>query len=107
MDKLKNYNIPNHIAVIMDGNARWAKLHKVSKNVGYQEGIKSFERLVKICINLQIKILTVYTLSTENTKRKDKYVANTKDISASSNIFVGWLSYPRTGLYSVFDKFSN
>ena len=63
--------IPSHIAVIMDGNARWAKLNKLPKKNGYEKGIETLKSLIKLCIKQKIKILTVYALSTENTHRKD------------------------------------
>ena len=66
---------PRHIAVIMDGNARWSVRNKLVKKIGYQKGIDSLERLLKTCIKLKIKILTVYALSTENTNRR-----NVKDL---------------------------
>ena len=64
-------NNPSHIAVIMDGNARWSKINNLPKEDGYKKGIKTLENLIEICIKTKIKILTVYALSTENIHRKD------------------------------------
>ena len=64
-------NVPIHIAVVMDGNSRWSKINNLSKQEGYKKGIKTLETLIQTCINIKIKILTVYALSTENTNRKD------------------------------------
>ena len=55
----------------MDGNARWAKKNNLVKKKGYEKGIEVLRNLIKLCVKNDIKILTVYALSTENTKRKD------------------------------------
>ena len=69
-------NAPTHIAVIMDGNSRWSKTNELPKEEGYKKGIKTLEKLIDICINKKIKILTVYALSTENIHRKDISILN-------------------------------
>lgn len=61
--------IPNHIAIIMDGNGRWAKERRMPRYYGHQEGVKSLKRIVKCCGDIGIKVLTVYAFSTENWKR--------------------------------------
>ncbi|MBI28699.1 MAG: di-trans,poly-cis-decaprenylcistransferase [Pelagibacteraceae bacterium] len=66
-----NNNIPQHIAVIMDGNSRWAKKNGLPKKKGYEEGIKTLRKLIDHCIENNIQILTVYALSTENKYRDD------------------------------------
>ena len=62
---------PRHVAVIMDGNSRWAKKNNLSKEEGYTEGIKKLQSLITSCIKFKIKFLTVFALSTENKNRKD------------------------------------
>ena len=62
---------PTHVAIIMDGNSRWAKINNLPKKQGYKKGIQTLENLIDICIKIKIKILTVYALSTENIYRKD------------------------------------
>ena len=59
----------NHVAIIMDGNGRWGKKKKKSRNFGHLNGIKIIERLVKDSIKIKIPILTFYVFSTENWKR--------------------------------------
>jgi len=59
----------NHVAIIMDGNGRWGKKKRKSRNFGHSNGIKIIERLVKDSINVKIPILTFYVFSTENWKR--------------------------------------
>jgi len=59
----------NHVAIIMDGNGRWGKKKRKSRNFGHLNGIKIIERLVKDSIKIKIPILTFYVFSTENWKR--------------------------------------
>jgi undecaprenyl diphosphate synthase len=63
-----------HIAIIMDGNRRWAKKHKLPATSGHSAGVKSFKNIVKACGELGIKYLTVYAFSTENWGRKKEEV---------------------------------
>jgi len=62
-------NVPQHVAIIMDGNGRWAKKRNLPKIAGHREGIASIEKVMKAADSLGIKILTLYTFSTENWKR--------------------------------------
>ena len=59
----------NHVAIIMDGNGRWGKKKRNSRNFGHSNGIKIVEKLVKDSIKIKIPILTLYVFSTENWKR--------------------------------------
>lgn len=61
--------LPVHIAIIMDGNGRWARKRGLSRSVGHKEGANTLRKVVKICNNVGIKYLTVYAFSTENWKR--------------------------------------
>lgn len=63
------YNIPRHIAIIMDGNGRWAQKRGLPRNLGHKEGIKAVERALDACIKFNIKFVTFYAFSTENWKR--------------------------------------
>jgi len=65
----------NHIAIIMDGNGRWGRKKKKSRNFGHINGIKVIEKLVKDSIKIKIPILTFYTFSTENWKRPKKEIS--------------------------------
>jgi undecaprenyl diphosphate synthase len=62
-------NFPRHIAIIMDGNGRWATERGFSRTAGHQEGIESVRDIVKACSQLGIKYLTLYAFSIENWKR--------------------------------------
>lgn len=62
-------NIPKHIAIIMDGNGRWAKKRNLPRSFGHKAGVETVREIVEECSNLGVKYLTVYTFSTENWKR--------------------------------------
>ena len=72
MDKTRK--IPQHVAIIMDGNGRWAKEHKVPRQMGHKEGCNALEQTVEDAARLGIRYLTVYAFSTENWKRSDEEV---------------------------------
>jgi undecaprenyl diphosphate synthase len=61
--------MPRHIAVVMDGNGRWAKQRGLSRIEGHYEGRKATRRLVEECVDLDLEFLTIYTFSTENWSR--------------------------------------
>jgi undecaprenyl diphosphate synthase len=61
--------IPRHIAIIMDGNGRWAQKKHLPRAEGHQEGGKTVERIAQHCVDLGIECLTLYSFSTENWKR--------------------------------------
>ncbi len=69
--KGKMYQIPEHVAIILDGNGRWAKKRFLPRNVGHLEGAKTVEQIMEDADELGIKYLTVYAFSTENWKRPD------------------------------------
>mgnify|MGYP001375303159 FL=1 len=62
-------NIPKHVAVIMDGNGRWAKKRGLKRENGHREGRKSVRKIIECCVELGIKNLTLYAFSTENWNR--------------------------------------
>lgn len=62
-------NIPEHVAIIMDGNGRWAKKRFMPRNLGHKAGAKVVEQMCEDAYNLGVKYLTVYAFSTENWKR--------------------------------------
>ena len=62
-------NIPNHIAIIMDGNGRWAKSHLLPRVAGHKEGINSVREITRVCGEIGVKHLTLFTFSKENWKR--------------------------------------
>jgi len=62
-------SIPTHIAIIMDGNGRWAKSRGLPRVAGHKKGVKTVKDIVKACVQLGVRYLTLYTFSTENWKR--------------------------------------
>ncbi len=66
---IETNNIPQHIAIIMDGNGRWATERGKDRSYGHQAGVESVRRITTECSNLGVKFLTLYTFSTENWNR--------------------------------------
>ena len=76
MAELKaDFNVPAHVGIIMDGNGRWAKAHKVPRVMGHNAGMLSMKEIVKASSQLGVKYLTVYAFSTENWKRSVEEVS--------------------------------
>ncbi len=67
-------NVPRHVAIILDGNGRWAKKRNLPRNAGHTEGAKVVEQICEDAYNLGIEYLTVYAFSTENWKRPQEEV---------------------------------
>ena len=65
-------NIPSHIAIIMDGNRRWARARNLPGVAGHEKGAETMEKIVETAEKLGIKTVTVYALSTENIKERAK-----------------------------------
>ena len=69
-DKISfNGNLPKHIAIIMDGNGRWASLKNLPRAAGHKEGINSVREIVRVCGEIGVSYLTLYTFSSENWSR--------------------------------------
>ncbi|HIE06121.1 MAG TPA: isoprenyl transferase [bacterium (Candidatus Stahlbacteria)] len=66
--------IPEHIAIIMDGNGRWAKSRGLPRAVGHKTGVDSVREIVRVCGEIGVRYLTLYTFSTENWQRPEKEV---------------------------------
>lgn len=76
LDDLDMNKIPKHIAIIMDGNGRWAKKRGLPRSLGHKAGVETIREVVKTSSNLGVKYLTLYAFSTENWKRpKDEVTA--------------------------------
>ena len=78
-------NIPNHIAIIMDGNGRWAKKRSLPRTAGHAAGSKKFKEIARYCNKIGVKYLTVYAFSTENWRRPKE------EVDAIMNIFRDYL----------------
>lgn len=68
--------LPTHIAIIMDGNGRWAKKRSLPRTAGHVAGAKTFKTIARYCNKIGLKYLTVYAFSTENWKRPKEEVDN-------------------------------
>ncbi len=68
-DKINSKCLPNHVAIIMDGNGRWAKCHGKDRLFGHQNGVESVREVTEASVELGIKYLTLYAFSTENWNR--------------------------------------
>ena len=73
-------NLPQHIAIVMDGNGRWAEKRKRPRTMGHQAGIKTLRQTVERCVQLGISNLTVFAFSSENWNRPKKEVSRLMDL---------------------------
>ncbi|WP_367914405.1 isoprenyl transferase [Leadbetterella sp. DM7] len=80
MEEISLNNLPKHIAVIMDGNGRWAKSRGALRIFGHQNGIKAVRETVEACAELGVGYLTLYTFSTENWGRPKMEVDGIMDL---------------------------
>ena len=74
IEEIKAGGLPEHVAIIMDGNGRWAKQRGLARSQGHKEGLNSAKRIVAQAASLGIKYITLYTFSTENWKRTQEEV---------------------------------
>lgn len=72
MDEIKN--VPAHVAIILDGNGRWAKAKGMPRNYGHMQGAKAVEDILEVARDMGIRYLTVYAFSTENWNRPESEV---------------------------------
>ena len=68
-ESINKDNLPKHLAIIMDGNGRWAKKHGLFRTLGHESGTKSVKKIIEACATLGIENLTLYAFSTENWNR--------------------------------------
>ena len=106
-NSLKKYffkpkKVPKHIAVIMDGNGRWAKKRVLPRIAGHSQGLQSAQNIVKLSIQHKIKYLTLFTFSTENWDRPaeevkgllkliDESITKASDQIFNNNIVINFL----------------
>ena len=83
-NQLDNNNIPQHIAIIMDGNGRWATERGKPRSYGHQAGVETVRRITSECTRLGVKYLTLYTFSTENWNRPETEIAALMGLVLSS-----------------------
>ncbi|RJQ27865.1 MAG: isoprenyl transferase [Peptococcaceae bacterium] len=85
LEILDKENLPGHVAIIMDGNGRWAKQRGLPRVVGHRAGMESVREIVKLCAELKLPVLTLYAFSTENWKRPRE------EVDALMNLLVEYL----------------
>ena len=94
---MSNSIIPSHIAIIMDGNGRWAKERGLNRTAGHEEGAKTVRKITQYCSDIGIKYLTLYAFSTENWERPkleveflmkllERYLKKELDVYLKNNI---------------------
>lgn len=83
-EQLDRNNIPTHIAIIMDGNGRWAAEKNQQRGYGHQAGVDALRRITSECVRLGVKYLTLYTFSTENWNRPTQEIATLMGLVLSS-----------------------
>ncbi|MBM6859245.1 isoprenyl transferase [Clostridium saudiense] len=86
-------NIPKHIAIIMDGNGRWAKQRKLPRSMGHKAGVETIRRILKEADRLGVKYITLYAFSTENWKRPKE------EVDALMKLLVQYLTNEVEGLH--------
>lgn len=74
-NSLGSNNNPRHIAIIMDGNGRWAQKRFMPRAIGHQAGVKTVRKIVEYCAKEQIEVLTLFAFSSENWRRPDEEVS--------------------------------
>lgn len=82
---MEQENLPKHIAIIMDGNRRWARNKGLPVSLGHKEGAKTLEKIVRYAKEIGIKYITVYAFSTENWKRTEE------EVSTLMNLMLNYL----------------
>ena len=70
----KDLKIPEHVAIILDGNGRWARAKGMPRSYGHVKGCDNLEKISDVAIEIGIKYLTVYAFSTENWKRSKEAI---------------------------------
>ena len=84
IESIQFERLPKHIAIIMDGNGRWAKKRHLPRMSGHRAGTENLRTIIKACVEFDIKYLTVYAFSTENWKRPEDEVNGLMDILADA-----------------------
>ncbi len=77
-------SIPHHIAIVMDGNGRWARQRYLPRAAGHRQGVESLRRCVRACEARGVKVLTVFAFSSENWNRPDEEVSGLMDLLMSA-----------------------
>lgn len=76
----KSPAVPRHVAIVMDGNGRWASKRLLPRIVGHRQGVESLKRVVRACIDREVSVLTVFAFSSENWRRPAEEVSGLMDL---------------------------
>ena len=98
-DKMSEQNIPNHVAIILDGNGRWATSRGLSRSEGHKAGLDNLKTLSKYIIEKGVNVLSVFAFSTENFKREQK------EVDFLMNLFSSGLKNSLSSTYLYISKF--
>lgn len=93
MQDLTDVTVPEHIAIIMDGNGRWAKKRGLPRQAGHRAGAENLRRIINACTDFGVKVLTIYAFSTENWTRPER------EVNALMRIFARYLDQEIEGLH--------
>lgn len=105
MTSKKNGAVPRHIAVIMDGNGRWAKRRLLPRLAGHKQGVESLRRCARACVERGVQVLTVFAFSSENWSRPQEEVSGLMSLLANALAKeVAQLSRDGVRLYFVGDR---
>ncbi|MEN2388256.1 polyprenyl diphosphate synthase [Comamonas sp. A7-5] len=105
MTSKKNGAVPRHIAVIMDGNGRWAKRRLLPRLAGHKQGVESLRRCARACVERGVQVLTVFAFSSENWNRPQEEVSGLMSLLANALAKeVAQLSRDGVRLYFVGDR---
>src|SRR6185436_11227328 len=103
-DSIDKNNIPQHVAIIMDGNGRWAKQQGEDRVFGHYEGVNSVREIVEACGEIGVKYLTLYAFSTENWNRpKDEVDALMELLVSTLKQEIGTLMENQVKLITIGD----
>ena len=83
-EKIDNNKLPSHVAIIMDGNGRWARQRGLDRIFGHEQGVSAVREVIETAAELKIRFLTLYTFSTENWGRPDEEVSALMGIMVQS-----------------------
>ena len=82
--KINTNTTPRHVAIIMDGNGRWAKSKGMARIFGHKNGVKAVRETIEAATEIKVEVLTLYAFSTENWKRPKKEVDTLMSLLVSS-----------------------
>lgn len=80
----KNPSIPHHVAIVMDGNGRWANKHFLPRAAGHKEGVKAVRNTIETCAKAGVKVLTLFAFSSENWNRPKSEVVSLMNLFVSA-----------------------